>query len=86
MRAAAPYFQHPTIFCVFTILATVFVISINYTVARGVRAFPLICHITTLLSTAMLEPQNRMVKRYAERMDAVMVRCEPQWCGCAHRV
>lgn len=69
MAATASYFQHSGVFRILAILTTVFVIALNRAVAHTVRAFPIVCHVTTLLSTAMLEPGSRVVKReeYASR-------------------
>jgi hypothetical protein len=62
MMTTASYFQDSRVFRILAILTTVFVVSRNRAFAHAVRAFPVICHVTTLLSTAMLEPRSGVVK------------------------
>ena len=62
MLAAAPYFHDSGVFCILAILATVLAVSLGHAIAYAVRAFLIVCHTTTLLSKAMLELVNCMVK------------------------
>ena len=62
MVTTASYFHDSRVFRILAILTTVFVVSRNRAVAHAVRAFPIICHVNTLLSTAMLKPRRGVVK------------------------
>jgi len=62
MVTTASYFHDSRVFRILAILTTVFVVSRNRAVAHAVRAFPIICHVITLLSTAMLKPRRGVVK------------------------
>ena len=50
--ASTRYFRNSRLFRVFAILATVFCIPVDNAIARSVCAFPIICHVITLLSSS----------------------------------
>jgi hypothetical protein len=62
MFAAAAYFQHSGIFCVFAILAAILAIALSHALAYTMGTFFIICHMNTCFPDLMLEPVGGMVK------------------------